>query len=256
MSARIFRDLLIGVMATSATALVVLGAFSLGLAETMVRATATPTPPPTVTPQTPNFLTVNKESSPATPTISIEPTTTKEVCPPPHGWVLTNIDNGDTIESLSGAYAVSPQEIKEKNCLVGDSPPSVGSLYLPAQFAALTRTPTPPVTTVQCGPAWGWMRYIVLKGDNLFRLSLAYGVSVPQLQFANCLGSSTLIRAGQVLYVPNVPTRTPSATFTQKPDPTATPTDKPPQPPAEPSEEPPNGSNGEGANGESERNNG
>lgn len=247
MSAKIFRDLLIGVIATSATSLVVLGAFSLGLAESMVK-TTTPTPPPTVTPQTLEFPTETEESPVATPTTAVE-AAAAEVCPLPDDWVLTTVNIGDTIESLSRDYAVSPQEIKDENCLLSDNLPSGSSLYLPAQLASTTRTPTPPSTTVQCGPPWGWVRYSVQSGDNLFRLSLAFGVSVPQLQFANCLGSSTLIRSGQVIYVPNVPTRTPSATLTHKPNPTNVPsrmpaatvtTDTPPP------EELPNGGNEEG----------
>jgi spore germination protein len=51
--------------------------------------------------------------------------------------------------------------------------------------------------------------YIVRPGDTLFRIALSYNISSPQLQRANCMGSSTTIYTGQRLWVPNVPTRTP-----------------------------------------------
>jgi LysM repeat protein len=56
-----------------------------------------------------------------------------------------------------------------------------------------------------CGPPEGWVSYTVQAGDNLFRLSRELGLTVAQLQSANCLGSSILIRAGDQLYVPVLP---------------------------------------------------
>jgi LysM repeat protein len=101
---------------------------------------------------------------------------------------------------------------------------------------ALGSQPKP--TKIKCGPPPGWVIYVVRYGDTLYSLGLAFGVSVRQLQTANCMGSSTLIRTGQNMWVPNVPTRTPSPapahtrTPTQVPSPT-TPSDTP-QPSATP----------------------
>jgi LysM repeat protein len=63
-------------------------------------------------------------------------------------------------------------------------------------------SPTVTVTPILCGPPPGWVYYTVQAGDTLFRLSQIFGVSVWQLQFANCLGSSTTIQVGQLLFVP------------------------------------------------------
>jgi hypothetical protein len=110
----------------------------------------------------------------------------------------------------------------------------------------------PPVPTVQvvvaCGPPRGWARnHVVQPGDNLYRIALSYGTTYPQLQRANCMGSSITIYSGQRLWVPNIPTRTPgvtvipnfpTATATQTPTATSvtvpstdTPTPTPPEPP-------------------------
>ncbi|HVM72144.1 MAG TPA: LysM peptidoglycan-binding domain-containing protein [Anaerolineales bacterium] len=72
-------------------------------------------------------------------------------------------------------------------------------------------TPTPTMigatavlvhTQVPCGAPAGWVVYYVQPGDSLYRISVIYGVTVAELQRANCLGSSTTLHTGQTLYVP------------------------------------------------------
>jgi LysM repeat protein len=92
----------------------------------------------------------------------------------------------------------------------------------------------------------------VQPGDTLYHIATSYGITTEQLQRANCLGSSTTIRIGQLLWVPNLPTLTPTSglpfitptfeptepftetvmPYTSTPDPLAT--DVPTQPPASP----------------------
>jgi len=68
--------------------------------------------------------------------------------------------------------------------------------------------PTLAATITACAPPSGWVRnYIVQTGDTLFRISGLYGISAVQLQRGNCL-NSTIIVPGQRLWVPNVATRT------------------------------------------------
>ena len=64
-------------------------------------------------------------------------------------------------------------------------------------------------TTVACGAPYGWINYYVVSGDTLFGIGTRYGVSVYQLQQANCLGSSVNIQVGTIVKVPNVATITP-----------------------------------------------
>lgn len=79
----------------------------------------------------------------------------------------------------------------------------------PTVFAENMSTPLPTSTGTICIPPSGWEVYIVQPNDSLFHIGLEFGVTVTDLQIANCLGNSIIIYAGQKLYVPSVPTRTP-----------------------------------------------
>jgi LysM repeat protein len=54
---------------------------------------------------------------------------------------------------------------------------------------------------------------MVMPGDNLYRLSQSYGITVSELQKANCMGGSDLIRVGQIIYVPWWAPHTPTPTL-------------------------------------------
>lgn len=77
-----------------------------------------------------------------------------------------------------------------------------------------TASPTRPAATPTpaCGPPPNWVRVQVLPGETLFRLAVRYGTTVAQLQWANCLGSSTVVRAGQWLWAPPVMVVSPTPT--------------------------------------------
>lgn len=158
--------------------------------------TPSPTPLPTFTP------------SPTTTPTFPPPLTT---CPPPEGWISINIAVDDTLESLAQTYGTTPEMLATANCLITNGLLPGTILYVPMPPPIPTATNVP---VVQCGPPAGWVLYTVQKGDTLYSLGLAYGVTVAQLQTANCLGSSTIIRAGNQIYIPNVPTRTPIASAT------------------------------------------
>jgi LysM repeat protein len=83
---------------------------------------------------------------------------------------------------------------------------------------------------IPCGPPAGYVKkYVVQRGDTLSSIARLYGITYTTLQRANCMGSSTTIYAGQVLWVPNIPPRYP----TVAPLPTFTKTSIP-VPPTEP----------------------
>jgi LysM repeat protein len=84
----------------------------------------------------------------------------------------------------------------------------VTELFLPELALAPTS-----LSSEQCGPPADWVGYTIQPGDNLFRLSQKLGVTITELQLANCLGNSILIQAGDKLYVPFVPAR-PESTIT------------------------------------------
>lgn len=92
-------------------------------------------------------------------------------------------------------------------------PPATPTSYHPPEqmvTPAASETPTPPLVgtpgqntpPASCGRPAGWVNHIVQPGDTLYQLSLEYGVTVTQLQNANCMGASTILHTGQILYVP------------------------------------------------------
>ena len=67
----------------------------------------------------------------------------------------------------------------------------------------ITPSPSAPASTaVACTPPSGWQTYTIRSGDNLFRISLRAGVSLTQIQEANCITNPADIIAGTVIYVP------------------------------------------------------
>ncbi len=221
------RQLGAGVIIAIISVVLVLGGIVLALAENLPAA-ATPTlipptlplsfPTPTAT-QTPLLQTatetvsVNASPSPS-PTatqLAVAPT----ICTPPPGWVHVFAAPGDTLYALAQRYRISPESLSAANCLTSFDLSAPYALYVP---------PVPTVTIIPCGPPVGWVKtHIVQPGDNLYRIALSYGITYPQLQRANCMGGSITIYAGQRLWVPNIPTRTPVPGVTVIPEfPTAT----------------------------------
>lgn len=165
-------------------------------------------------------------------------------CGPPPGWIAYSIRGGDTLASLGIQYGVTPELLAWNNCLVIDTIIPGTILYIPYQLAQVESPPVvvnlpgideqpgsqPVINKPRCGAPSGWVKYRVQRGDTLFALSQLLNVTVKQLQQANCLGSSTLIRTGQTLFVPYLPVRPIK--------PTPIPSDAPTEPlPTEPIEE-------------------
>jgi LysM repeat protein len=91
----------------------------------------------------------------------------------------------------------------------------------PANIPSQTSHYTPTIIASVCSSPEGWVGYIVEPNDTLYQIGLDFGVTVAELQKANCLGSSEVIYTGQVIYVPNIPTRTPLIYITRTPTRTA-----------------------------------
>lgn len=245
-----FRQVLLGFLAAFLAFAIIMGSFTLALTEGIRSVAQLPHNSPTVIPPSPTFQpSATPTASPTlpplepgaptytpsfTPTITHTPSpspspsptlspTNAAACPIPVGWYSIIVQPGDTLESLATSYNSTPQALSQANCLVTSSLMTGARLYVPG--APPTQPPVP------CGPPRGWTVYTVQPGDTLYKLAQAYGVTVRQLQFANCLGSSTTIRVYSKLYVPNVSTRTPSPTQTQPPSSTPTPEPTPTQPP-------------------------
>ncbi len=218
-----------GVIVAIFSVILVIGGIFLSLAETLPPP-ATPTQIPPTFPQsfptptaTIGFPETDTPTASALPTITATPTAALAIavsptsCTPPSGWILITTSSGDTVYELAQRYKTTADSLNAANCLTSAELPAGLALYVP---------PVPTVTVIPCGPPAGWVRnYVVQRGDTLFGIAISYNITYPQLQRANCMGSSTTIYAGQRLWVPNVP-RIP--TRTPVPGVTTIPTDIPP----------------------------
>jgi LysM repeat protein len=215
---RALREMGGGLIIAVLSLLLVIGGISLSLAENTPpeQPTPTPLPPilatsidlPTLTPIIVASTNTLEASTPTWTSTAAPPTATQAapvaVCNPPAGWIPITVSASDTLYTIAERYKTTAEILNASNCL-NDTVPAAGSrLYVP---------PIPTVTVIPCGPFSGWVKaYTVKRGDNLYRISLLYRTTVQQLQRANCMGSSTIIYTGQVLWVPNVATSTPGVT--------------------------------------------
>lgn len=226
-------QLLLGLVSAAGISLLILSAFSLALLEGGTEV-AGPAPLPEVSPTAAASATLPAKSgtpqSPvSSPTSSVITATQISSCPPPpDSWVIYTVQPGDTLESIATRAGVTSDQVLKVNCLPFSQLVADMQIYLP--FTAPTSTapvplPTaPPTATVgPCLPPGNWVIYIVRFGDTLFSLGRAFGVTTFQLQVNNCL-TSDRIYAGQRLYVPNVPTITPTEARrpTDTPEPSST----------------------------------
>lgn len=162
--------------------------------------TATNTLAPTLTP------TLGAES----PTPSLTPTSTITLtppasCPPPSGWVQIFIQAGETLDSIATRYRTTKDDLRRANCLVIDTLVYGTVLYVPP-----VATNTPAV----CSPgASGWVKnYSVKPGDTIYSIATNHYSTASLLKSVNCR-TSDLIYVGEVLWIPNVATRTPRPTL-------------------------------------------
>lgn len=140
-----------------------------------------------------------------TPTNTIIPPTS---CQPPVGWVAVFIQAGDTLDILAARYGTTKDFLKSTNCLFTDSLIPGTLLYVPGGV------PTSTVAVCRQGAA-GWIKnYVVRSGDTFYNIASRYGTNANLIKLVNCRGSDYIF-PGEYLYVPNVPTRTP--TFTPLP---------------------------------------
>jgi len=197
-----------GVFIALVSIILVVGGISLALAESE---SLPPPETPTQIPPTLQLFFPTSTLAPAstqietptqTPTMLPSPTLfIPTSCTSPSGWVQIIVNLNDTIYNLAQRYKTSEDALKNANCLTSLDLQAGNVLYVP---------PVPTVFVIPCSPPVGWVKtHIVQAGDNLFRIALSYGITYPQLQSGNCMGTSTTIYTGQRLWVPNRPTLTP-----------------------------------------------
>lgn len=216
---------------------VVLGGLSLALSENVTPPAATetlwlPTFAEFITPSaTPLVQPTSTTEFTLTPAPTASPLPPPTSCMPPSGWVGVTVGGNDSLEGLAVRYRTTSQALSQGNCLLSSTLVSGSVLFVP---------PIPAATPIPCGAPFGWVRYSVQPGDTLYHIATMYAITTAQLQQANCLGLSTNIRVGQLLWIPN---RAPL--FTNTPVlpptlyvPTETLTEAPPDTPVPPSSTP------------------
>jgi LysM repeat protein len=206
-------ELLIGLLMAAGSMVFVTAAVALALAEGNIAPSFQMTPSAVVTP------TLLIDQAPfVTPSIAAANTPTPETfCAVPEDWEPYAVASTDTLASLAQETGLTVDEILKANCLLSDTLLPNTILYLPHQQMAPTdqvppALPTAPLesTLISCAPPTNWVLYTVQSGENLYRLSQSLGVTLKDLQTANCLHSST-IYTGQELYVPMILTNTPES---------------------------------------------
>ena len=169
---------------------------------------ATPTLPPAVVPTT--------EGAPAQETPAVAPTaapvaqpTTAPVAQPTpqaqpaaqtnaQGNTVYTVKLGETLFSIGRLYNVNPYSIAAANNI-----PYPYVIYPGQQLTIPTGGATPPgPTAVPPQPGQCRFRHLVRPGENLYRVSLTYGVPMATIAAANGIGNYNLIYAGQTLCIP------------------------------------------------------
>ena len=127
---------------------------------------------------------------------------------------------GETLYRIAQQYGVTAQEIATANNIVNPDLIKAGStLQIPCP-AAPTVTPVPAQQGTGATTSTGQQTYIVQAGDNIYQISLKFGVDMGELVRINGLNEITMnsIYVGQQLIIPA------SATVVATPVPGAQPT--------------------------------
>jgi LysM repeat protein len=169
----------------------------------------TDTPPPspleTETP-TPTETPTSVPTATATPIPTSGPTSTPVPTTVPGAIICYHtVRRGETLFCIGRGYGVDPYAIAIRNSIVNPN------LIYPGQVLAIPNAPrtlpSGPVCPPQCGgvtpvPATCRWYHTVVWGENLYRISLRYGVSMWAIAEANYIFNLNYIRAGQVLCIP------------------------------------------------------
>jgi LysM repeat protein len=125
----------------------------------------------------------------------------------PNGWATICshvVQSGETIYCIGRAYGVDPWAIAAHNGLVNPNMIYPGQvLAIPDAYASI---PAGPTCVAQCGgppPSCTCASYhTIVSGENLYRISLFYGVSMWRIAECNGILNLNYILAGDVLCIP------------------------------------------------------
>jgi LysM repeat protein len=116
------------------------------------------------------------------------------------------VQRGDTLSRLATRFNTTVATIAQLNGIVNPNVIQVGQRIVipgtvvtpPTQVAPVPTSVVVPTAT----PAGGVRTYTVQPGDNLFRISLRFGVPLTRLAQANGIFNYNIVYVGQVLVIP------------------------------------------------------
>ncbi len=129
------------------------------------------------------------------------------------GLAITMAEGNMTAPTQAPTQAPSPTNTPV--IILVTNTPLPAATATPTVLLATTSLVFPPSAT-PCIPPGGWSSYIVQGNDTLDGLAKHYKVSPEALIQSNCLVSAVL-QPGQILYVPTLPTPTPTLLKTSIP---------------------------------------
>lgn len=211
------RELLLGLLFSILSTGIVLGAASIALLERQSHLPATvlaaqdqnadilPAEPGMET----NLLQEMESLTSGAPLLEASPSPSR--CAIPQGWLSYEIRNGDSLELLAAAVNLSIQALKEANCLVVDSLIPGSTIYLPSEIPPVTTMLAATAVQITCNPPPNWTEHILQPDENLLMLSQKYHVRIADLIAANCYQNATILRPGDIIYLPypEIATQTP-----------------------------------------------
>ncbi|WP_119065432.1 LysM peptidoglycan-binding domain-containing protein [Aggregatilinea lenta] len=104
---------------------------------------------------------------------------------------------GDTLTSIAARYNTTAAVLAQLNNIVNPNLIYSGQVLSIPGVVVVPTVPTQPTT-----PATGATTHTVRPGENLYRISLMYGVTMDALQRANGIYNPNLIFTGQILTIP------------------------------------------------------
>ena len=143
-----------------------------------------------------------------------QPTSTEQSdCIPDTSGTAFMVLSEGSIAQVAHKYGFEPENLIRLNCLSTGLLSTGQVFYIPlAQEIAAAETPASsdgqkpnakqPKKNVACGAPSHWVTYVIRRGDTLSSLASKFGISVSQLQSANCIKNPKNLRTGQTIRVP------------------------------------------------------
>ena len=106
--------------------------------------------------------------------------------------ILYKVKSGDSLWKIANSYGITVDELKKSNNLISDILSIGQELIIPVKTTVVE--PSEEEGT-------GEIKYVVVKGDNLYSIANKYNITVDELKKSNNL-TSDVLSIGQILIIP------------------------------------------------------